>query len=291
MTSTSFKYLFRKALQKADEVRDNLGLDMFEPMNIFDSCVSLDITVRFVDISMEGMYFRHDTSENATILISSLRPFPRRFFTGAHELGHHVFNHGNKIDGLLELGIENDNQDEDEFLVDCFAGALLMPIAGIEAEFINRNWTPTKATPIQFYTISSIFGTGYSTLITHCKANGIIDNSKALSLLKYNPAKILKNLFSIGVPNAHFKIIDGISPIKVIDLEVNNYIILPKDTEVEGSNLERKMGTTLGAAFIATKPGIVRVISKEKGLKAFVRIQSFQYVGLAQYRHLENTTT
>ncbi|MCU7549822.1 ImmA/IrrE family metallo-endopeptidase [Chitinophagaceae bacterium LB-8] len=280
--------LYRKALLKADEIRMQLGLDIFEPVNIFDSCISLGVTVRFVDINMEGMYLVQEDETHPTIVLSSLRPLPRRCYTCGHELGHHVFKHGSKIDGLSHTEEPSTSNESEEFLVDSFAGALLMPIAGIQAEFAKRNWTAQNASPLEFYMISSIFGTGYQTLIVHCRTNKIINEAKASILLKSKPAKIFKDLFTCSADNSYFKIFDGKSEISVIDLEVSNYIIFPSNFIVEGDHLQKVQQTSIGTGYIAARPGIVRVTSNEGAVSSFVRIQNFRYVGLVENRHLEN---
>ena len=281
--------LYRKALLKADKIRMQLGLDIFEPINIFDTCARLKVNVRFVDLtSMEGMYVVQDDYAHPTILLSSERPLPRRCFSCGHELGHHVFKHGSRIDGLSDTTEQSYSNNSEEFLVDSFAGALLMPIAGIQAEFAKRNWSPFEASPVEFYTISSIFGTGYQTLIVHCRANKILTESKCKALLKIKPAKILRSLLSAAVENPYFKIIDGQSQLSVIDLEVSNYIILPASFIGEGDHLQKLTDTPIGSAYMAIKPGIIRIASKDETVTSFVRIQNYRYVGLAENRHLEN---
>jgi Zn-dependent peptidase ImmA (M78 family) len=280
--------LFRKALLKADEIRIQLGLNMFQPINIFDSCISLGISVRFVDINMEGMYIRQKNETHPTILISNQRPLPRRCFTCAHELGHHVFNHGIKLDVLLDEEFHSSSNESDELLVDSFAGALLMPIAGIQAEFAKRNWSPQKASAIQFYTICSVFGTGYKTLIVHCRVNKIINEQKASDLLKSTPAKILKSFNQPGTQSAYFKVIDKDSQLSIIDLEVANYIILPLSVRIEGDHLIKYVETPIGTGYLAVKPGIVRAASPDGSIGSFIRIQKSGYIGLVENRHLEN---
>lgn len=283
------KPLFRKALLKADEVRMQLQLDMFEPINIFDMCTKLGLPVRFVQLnSMEGMYFIKEDGTQPTIFLSTERPLPRRCYSCGHELGHHVFKHGCRVDGLLETEGSAPSNDFDEFLVDCFAGALLMPIAGIQAEFESRNWVPQKASPLEFYTISTIFGTGYETLIVHCRTNNLIDESKALALRKVKPAQMLRHLFSNEVELSYFKIFDGKSVLSAIDLEVSNYIVLPSSFIVEGDHLQKLQETSAGIGYMAKKAGIVRITTKDGNNNTFLRIQNYRYVGLAEYRHLED---
>jgi Zn-dependent peptidase ImmA (M78 family) len=280
--------LYKKALLKADEIRMQLQKDMFESINIFDSCKTLGLSVRFVEINMEGMYLVQEDQTQPTIVLSSLRPFPRRCYTCGHELGHHVFNHGSRIDGLSDSEEPSPSNDSDEFLVDSFAGALLMPVAGIQAEFAKRNWSPQTASPIDFYAICSIFGTGYQTLIVHCRSNKMITESRAVALLKVKPARIFKDLFTSSTENSHFKVFDGKSELSVIDLEVSNYIVLPSNFVVEGNHLQEFQLTPIGTGYVAKKPGIVRVASNDGFTNFFVRIQNCRYVGLAENRHLEN---
>lgn len=280
--------LLIQAIKKAGQMRTKLKLDMFQPINIFDVSADLGVSVRFVDVSMEGMYINQRNATMPVILLSSLRPLPRRVFTCAHELGHHIFGHGSKIDGFTEEGASTSIYDKDEYLVDSFAGAFLMPIAGIEVEFSKRGWEPKNASPIQFYVISSIFGTGYSTLITHCRANTLISELKAASLLKQTPAKLLQNIIGTVAEKSHFKIIDNHAQSSVIDLEIGNYLFLPEYFAIDGQHLQKIRKTDFGNLFVAEQSGITRAASTISETGYFIRIQNAGYTGLAEYRHLEN---
>lgn len=279
-------HIYKKAIMMADDIRARLGLNMFQSVNIFDACIRLGLSVRCVDINMEGVYIEQEGGINPTILLSNLRPLPRRCFTCAHELGHHIFRHGSKIDALSNESSEGSN-DTEEHLVDSFAAALLMPVAGILAEFKKRKWVIQNASPINFYTVSSVFGTGYQTLVINCKVNGLINEPKAFALLKVGPAKILKGIFTSTIVNSYFKIIDRYSQLNVIDLEVSNYIILPSDIKIDGDHLKKYKESNIGTCYVAVKPGIVRASSSDGSSSYFIRIQNFQYVGLVENRHLE----
>ncbi len=73
----------------------------------------------------------------------------------------------------------------------------------------------------------------------NCKVNGLINEPKAVALLKVGPAKILKSIFTSTIVNSFFKIIDRYSRLNVVDLEVSNYIILPSDINIEGDHLKK----------------------------------------------------
>ena len=280
--------LVRQALVKADEIRRKFGLNMFQPINVFDVCIDLEITVRSIDANMEGMYISQNDGKCPNILLSSLRPLPRRVYTCAHELGHHLFNHGSKMDALTEYNPGAATYDADEFLVDAFAGALLMPVAGIQAEFAKRNWNINTATPIQFYTVASVFGTGYQTLITHCKVNKLIKEATGNALSKVTPAKILESIIGPNTINSYFKIIDGKTELPGIDMEVSNLLVIPPTIHIDGDHLQKYKDMPTGSVYIAKKPGIVRAGTTDNNSNYFIRIQNSGYVGLAEYRHLEN---
>ncbi|UPQ75267.1 ImmA/IrrE family metallo-endopeptidase [Chryseobacterium nepalense] len=278
--------LYTSAIRKASETRIRLGASLNEPLNIYDVCSTMEIDVRFVDINMEGLYVNNGNSPQ--ILISSQRPYPRRVFTCGHELGHHLFNHGLKIDILSESDENSLYKSSDEILVDTFSASLLMPIGGIQSEFVKRNLSFNTATPIDFYLVSSIFGVGYQTLVTHCKINRLITELKSVELLKHTPSKIFKSYFGDVQKKSYFKIVDGKTSTKPVDLEISNYLILPPEFTVDNDFLEKKKETQEGYVYVATRTGISSAYSDINEKSFFIRIQPQNYNGFAEYRHLDN---
>jgi len=278
--------LYRDAILKASQVRKQLGINMFQPLNIFDVCLSLGITVKFVDVNMEGLYIKQ--GKESTILISTQRPFARRYFTCGHELGHYAFGHGLKVDILLEENTgATEVKDKDEILVDAFSAAFIMPVGGVLAQFAKRDWNIAGANPLQFYTISSVFNVGYQTLITHCKVNALISEQQASALSKLTPAKLFKNYFGIVDDKSHFKIVDNFFQ-STVDLEVGNYVALPIDFIPEEGYLELVLNSTEDVyVYRAVKAGIFTVAASS-GNSLFVRVQKQNYIGFADYRHFED---
>src|SRR5690242_15432722 len=113
--------LHRDGMRGAADCRDQLDLDPFAPVDPYDIAARLGVKVVFLDTSMEGFYFKQPTPR---ILLSSMRPVPRRAFTCAHEIGHHWFGHGSTIDQLKE-DERSDSSKPEEVLANAFAGALL----------------------------------------------------------------------------------------------------------------------------------------------------------------------
>jgi len=275
---------FQSAILEADKLRMERGYSMFQPINVFDLCMSMEVVVRFIDISMEGMYTIGENGSFPTIILSNQRPLPRRSFTCAHELGHHVFKHGDRIDGLSDQDYVSNI--EEEKLVDTFAAALLMPTLGIQAEFAKRQLKFDRASAIHFYAIASSFGVGYSTLITNCRIHKLITSMKESELLQYTPSSLFKMIAGLSNRTSHFKFIDGYSQLPVIDLEVSNFIILPYSAKIEGNHLEEVHRDKTKTVFVARLSGIVRALYEDKS--SFIRIQNANYTGLVENRHLEN---
>ena len=138
---TSRKGLAKDALMKASRVPRNAGLRPDVPVCVYDFATSMGIEVRFLDLpSLEGMYSK---TPEPVIVISSLRPPGRQAYTGGHELGHHIYGHGFRIDELFE-NRPRGPLDEEEFLAECFAGFLLMPRTAVVHAFERRGWIPRR---------------------------------------------------------------------------------------------------------------------------------------------------
>lgn len=278
--------LAQEAMHKSIEVRTQTGFDLKSPICIYGLCDQLNVRVKFVDISsMEGMYYKE---EKPRILLSALRPFPRRTFTCAHELGHYIFGHGLKVDELIEDSKTSKTFNPDEFLVDSFASFLLMPTLGVRKAFVDRGWDVTCATPIQIFTIACNFGVGYETLIYHMTyALKMLDRIQASLLLKVKPKTLREQI--LGYSSSEPLIIaDEHWSIPTIDAEVGSQLLLPSTAEAAANQIITvKQKYRNGCLFLANRPGIVRVYCRDTKWAVFVRVSRHQFVGLSQYRHLE----
>jgi len=276
--------LAEQAKQKAINTRVAAGLDLKSPICVYALCDRLGLTVRFVDISMEGLYLQNVEPK---ILLSALRPLTRRVFTCGHELGHHVFGHGSTLDNLIENSERENCLQPEEFLADSFAGFLLMPIIGIRKAFASRGWSAESATPEQFFTVACCFGVGYETLITHMTYSlKMVTALKANALLRIKPKTIREQV--LGYSTLHPLIIaDPKWEMPTIDAEVGSSLLLPAGTEASNDAILYKNDYQKGRVFIANRPGIVRVYCQDKDWAVFVRVSAYQFVGLSQYRHFE----
>jgi len=277
--------LATKAMQAASATRAQAKLDQHGPICIYGLCELLGVTVRFNNINMEGMYQRGASSR---IHLSSRRPLPRRAFNCAHELGHHVFGHGSSIDELREDAKENPWEDPKEFLADTFAGFVLMPIMGLRRAFAVRDWKPETATAAQMLTIACDFSVGYSTLLTHLSASvDMISRTRAAVLQRITPKALRANILGVLTPEPLI-VVDRYRAGPTLDAEVKMLLLLPPGTETTGESLAYERDLAGGRLFRAVRPGIAQATANKDGWAAFVRIAPEAYVGLAQYRHLED---
>jgi Zn-dependent peptidase ImmA (M78 family) len=277
--------LATKAMQAASATRAKAKLDQHGPICIYGLCELLGVTVRFNNINMEGMYQR---GSQPRIHLSSCRPLPRRAYNCAHELGHHIFGHGSSIDELREDARKNPWEDPKEFLADTFAGFILMPIMGLRRAFAARAWTPETATAAQMFTVACDFSVGYGTLLTHLSAGvNMISRARASTLQRVTP-KALRAHFLGALTPEPLIVADCHRVGPTLDAEVKTLLLLPPGTETTGASVAYERDLAVGRLFRAVCPGIVQASAGSGTWTTFIRIAPEAYVGLAQYRHLED---
>jgi len=277
--------LATKAMQAAIAARAKAKLDQHGPICIYGLSETLGVTVRFNNINMEGMYQR---GAPPRIHLSARRPLPRRVYNCAHELGHHVFGHGSSIDELRGEAEEHPWEDPKEFLADIFAGFALMPIMGLRRAFATRGWKPETATAMQMHTIACDFGVGYGTLLTHLSVGvNMISRARAAALQRVTPKALRAEILGALTPEPLI-IADRHRAGPTLDAEVKMLLLLPPGTETTGASLAYEGDLVNGRLFRAVRPGIVQASADAGAWAVFVRIAPAAYVGLAQYRHLED---
>jgi hypothetical protein len=277
----SRKELALDALGKALRLRKQLGVPLTDSISAIDAAEKLGIEVRFVALpSMEGIYV---AGANPKILVSSLRPQGRRMFTCAHELGHHVYGHGDQIDEIRASNCSNPERNEREFVADCFAAYFLMPKVAIENGMTLRGMTYQTLKPLEVYALASWLGVGYQTLVTHLRFGlGTISASQANELAKTHPKKIRALVLGLmGSSQVHM--VDHSWTGRAIDCEVDDYVVVPEDSVLEASRLKKLARSILQAV----SPGIDRIADDQKNWSAFVRVSPREFVGRSCFRFEE----
>lgn len=278
--------LVLSSTRKALQVRAEARVGSADALCIYDLASHLGLEVRMANYpSMEGMYCR---SENPLIIVSSLRPAGRQVYTCAHELGHHVFGHGYRVDELTPDRVPQKRFDPVEFQADCFAGALLMPPTAINHAFHVRGWKPQSCTPEQALTIAGCFGVGYTTIIHHLsRAMHVLAEQDAERLLRYQVKQLRANL--LGEPcDGDLYVVDQHWPTRPIDVLIGDRIILPNEAAFEGAcvTVERQKATQMILRAVAQ--GCGRIVLPNESDSKQVRVSRRGYHGRCIYRHLED---
>ncbi len=280
---------FRKELAavsttKALRLRKQHGLSLSCPISIFDLSQKIGVEVRFLDVpSMEGIYLQ---AENPTIIISSMRPVGRQSFTCAHELGHHIFEHGEQFDELVEQRDHCRQFDPVEFQADCFAGALLMPKSAVLGALSSRKLNPAACGEHDIYKISTWLGVGYTTLIYHMEAVlNLITLNKANQLRRFKPYDLRSEILGKEC-SEHLVVADYYWVDKAIDLQVGQIVILPPMVSISGDVVSMIEQTKERTVYAAISPGIAQISVPSNSWSAVVRVEKKGYIGRAMYRHL-----
>ena len=277
--------LFMRGVRKALQVRAQAGIGSADSLCVYDLAECLGVEVRLVALAnMEGMYCQ---AARPHILVSALRPAGRQVYTCAHELGHHVFRHGNRIDEMVPDRAPKALRDPDEFLAECFAGILLMPKTAVNSAFHRRAWDPNQCTPIQILEIAGCFGVGYQTLIHHMsRALDILPMQLAETLERLSVAKVRGQVLGEPCPHDLF-IVNRSWMSRPADLQIDDLIILPSGSQYEGSCLIEDRQEPNRLVVRGAMQGKGKVSAADGSWSVAVRVSRRDYHGRNIFRHLE----
>lgn len=280
--------LARRAVAKAARVRLRARLSAYEAICVYDLVQSMEIDLWFQAVpTLEGMYSPGDPP---IIVVSALRPAGRQRLNCGHELGHHVFGHGTRLDQLVEH-TERSGFDPDEFLVNCFAEYLLMPKVAVLAALNERQIDLSTAAPTDVFRLASYFGVGYRTIIHHLHSNlRELPSGRATTLRKVTPKAIRE-----GVVGTDFQgeliLADEAWRGRPIDLHVGDALLMPTGACHEGDRLTELRDGPFGRVYVAERPGLGRVASSAWAsyVRVARRVPGGGFVGRSLYRHEEDS--
>ena len=228
--------LARQAAARAERVRIRCGVEIAAPVDPIKIAEDCGCEVRLVPLtSLEGMY---SPTPRPTIVLGSQRPSGRRTFNCIHELGHHEFKHGVRLDQLVDHA---GSVHPDEHLVDMFAGFLLMSQTAVRRAVKDRDVRLSSLTPLDVFRLASFFGVGYSTMINHLTWSlQVIDSKQANRLLRTLP-KDLKGIFG-GQPDSEVVLADTHWRGRAADLEIGDTLVLPNSVAVDDESKVQRIG-------------------------------------------------
>ena len=281
------KQLVQEALMKALQIRQRAKIPLTDALCVYDFVEANGINeVRFTEIpSLEELYWK----EADAIFVSSLRPPGRQAFNCAHGFGHYVFGHGTCITGVPSNGYQPASFEPDEFLVDCFAGFLMMPRTTVSYGFAIRGWQLATCTPLQVYTVACWLGVGYATLIHHMRdVLKLISRSHAESLAKTKPKQIRAGLMG-DQTDQHVIVLDTHWTGRPVDIEIDDFVMLPPGSILSGDCITVVHEDASSTIVRGVAPGDSgRISLLETQWCAFLRVARRGYCGRNLFRHLED---
>ena len=221
------------------------------------------------------------------IVLSCLRPQGRRSFTCAHELGHHIFGHGQQFDEMKSDRAARRVVSPVEFVADCFAAYFLMPKVAIENGMARRGIRYETLQPAQVYALASWLGVGYKTLISHLRF-GLkrITPTQAEALNEWSPAS-LRPIISGRHLTGHLHLVDFNWVGRALDCEVGDFLMIPAECTREGRALGPVETAGPRKLLRIQEPGIARLSCDSQNWAMFVRASKQRYVGRSRYRFEE----
>jgi len=188
MDATVRRELSLRAAAHAEHVRIKCNVQRTAALDPFQVAEMRGCEIRFMSLpSLEGVY---SPTPKSVIVLGSQRPAGRRAFTCAHELGHHEFKHGARIEELNASRFQA-SKNPDEFVADMFGAFLLMSQGSIRRALKDRQIQPDRFQPGHAFGLASFFGVGYSTLIEHMTWTlRLLQPKQRETLLKIQPKEL-----------------------------------------------------------------------------------------------------
>ena len=275
--------LARRAVRAAATLRADLGLGPTDTVCPFDIADQMGIVVRLVALpTLEGMY---SPQPRPAILVGVERPIGRRRYTCGHELGHHVFEHGTRLDQLEDERAAVAWTPE-EFLAQRFSAALMMPKFAVESAFGRRRWPVAKPTAEMVFVVAQELGVGFTTLLEHLERTlGSLTHVAAIKLRRTSLKKLRAGIARFAVSH-DVVVVDNYWGRRSVDVEVGDVVLLPIDATFRGrcAVLENQPVPHL----VTHTPGVGYVSLASATTEIAIRVSRRKFTGLARYRYLED---
>lgn len=276
----------RIALRRAMEVRKKLAIPMDHAVSAIDLAQQMGIEVWFKPLaSLSGMY---SGSSDPVIVIGSDRPAGYQASTCAHEIGHHVFDHGTRVDEYIDGARRGREDDAEEMLANLFGAHLLMPHAAVARIFAARMWSIASPTPAQVFIAAGHLGVGYQTLVHHLRWTiRSIVQSTFDTLRRFRVKAIRESITGRETPE-NVLVVDEFWVERPVDMVVGDIAILPPRARCEGSAIEIVGKTKNRTVIRACRKGLARAETPDTEWSSFIRVMHGCYDGAGVYRHLED---
>lgn len=276
--------LARSGAKRALQVRAQEGISSSDPCDVYELIHRMGVDLQFCDIpSLEGVYL--DEREARRICVSSHRPWGRQRFTAAHELGHHLFGHGTRVDDVVDRGFREAGVPGEELVADAFARVLLMPPRAVQAAFRTRGVDPAAPSPKDAYRAACWLGVGYTTLLEHMRWTlGLLSQSALTKLKRMAPKQLRAELLGSPTESDVWPLDDHWAG-KTLHVQVGDIILGVRPDATRATPAVIKDGL-VGKAVRTAQPGEIQIASAGGGTVKLC-VSRARYVGFYEYRYLE----
>ena len=157
----------------AAEAREELGIDGFERIDVFEAVVAGGLKLMFRPLrGVAGFYEPARGQARAGVLINAKHPLALQRYSGGHELGHHLFGHGRQVDRDGEPRRGRPTTTPEERRAEAFAAWFLMPPEAANSALL-RLGIERPATEQDAYALALRLGVSFRAMCTHLPSLGL----------------------------------------------------------------------------------------------------------------------
>lgn len=223
------------AMLRAPQVHRDLGVDRTGYVDVFAAlrAAGVDCLTRRMP-KLFGFYFAPEDNGPAVLLNASLDEIGLRH-TAAHELGHHVFDHGSRADTDLDIaGLQPQRSwTVVEKQAESFAAWFLMPPPAVDAA-LRRIGIEQVQQPEHAYEVARWLGTYYAGTVRHLHRLHKIDAKAAASWPRVPPQRLRARLHrpTLERPTSHLFVIRPSSQGGELHVAIGDLLLLPPDARL-----------------------------------------------------------
>ncbi|MFI1996991.1 ImmA/IrrE family metallo-endopeptidase [Actinoplanes sp. NPDC020271] len=223
------------AMLRAPQVHRDLDIDRTGYVDVFAAlrAAGIDCMTRPMP-KLFGFYFGLDDGGPAMLLNASLDEIGLRH-TAAHELGHHVFDHGSRADSDLDIaGLQPQRVwTAVEKQAESFAAWFLMPPQAVDAA-LRRIGIEQVQQPEEVYEVARWLGTSYAGTVRHLRRLKKIDAKSASSWPSIPPQRLRARLHppTLNKPTSHLFPIRPSAGSGVLHVAAGDVLLLPPGSRI-----------------------------------------------------------
>jgi Zn-dependent peptidase ImmA (M78 family) len=189
----------RAAMVAAADAQEELQLDTFQRVDVFDAMASAGLRVIFRKLDgCAALYLPSSLGGRPGAIINASHPLALQRYSAAHETGHHFFGHSTQVTRDAEPQRATVRLSAQEMLAEAFAAWFLMPPEGVEQALASMHLTHPRS-PADVYGLSLRVGTSYQATCVHLPNLKLLHARKSTEWSKLSLKDIKQHLSGHGI--------------------------------------------------------------------------------------------